>query len=291
MTPAAAAAAEVGEGEPGEEMEGEDGEAKEEGREGGLGHHLHDVVVAFAAHGLEDAGPAPVGGNEGAGDEVKGLREGEDGAGERELEADEVDGSEGGLFGRLEPGGEAEADGGHGAIDQSEEEDLLEEIAGEAADQMDEGTHPNGLGQDQDGEEGNLRGEVAGGAKAGEFFLLELGAFGGDFASGIVGPHEGQENDLKHDESGDETADAGGLDKEFTSVDELLDDGLVEAHLEIFDIREAIPSEDGDENGKAEKEGGLQGELNGVAEENDKAAFHEGEELDQGIWRESREGI
>ena len=81
---------------------------------------MDDVVEAGVAHGLQHAGPAPVGGDEGARQPPEEFGEAEHGTGERELEADEVDGDEGGLLGRFHEAGDGEAGGGHGAVGEEE---------------------------------------------------------------------------------------------------------------------------------------------------------------------------
>ena len=151
------------------------------------GEGLDDIVEASVPHRLQIAGPAPVGGDDGLGEPAKELRQREHGAGERQLETDEIDADERGVLGAAREAGDAEGqDGGHGGIDEEEDEGLGREIAGEAADGIDEDGHPERLRGDEAGEEDGLAREIAGDVEAGELFLFKNGALAGDLAGGIV---------------------------------------------------------------------------------------------------------
>lgn len=79
------------------------------------------------------------------------------------METDEVNGYEGRLFWMIEPGGDGEAECGHGGIGEGQEEELLVEVAGHVAEVVDEKAHPEGLSEEEGEEEEDLGEEEGGG--------------------------------------------------------------------------------------------------------------------------------
>ncbi len=277
--PAAFSGAEVGQDEAGQDVGEEDPAADGEGGEIGAGGHLDDVVEAGVTHGLDITGPSPIGGDEGTGDPADSFGQGEDGAGEGQLKADEIDADERGMVGGFHLGGDAEAHAGHGGVYGEENAGLGEEIAGKMADGIDKEGHPEGLGGKESSEVDGLAGEERGGAEAGEFFLLKDGPLAGDLAGGIIRAHEGKKDDLKHDKPGDETADADGLEGEGGVRDELLEGILARDADEIGDLRQSVPGEDDDETREAEEEGKLEEELAVIAKKEAPLAGEQDAEL------------
>lgn len=110
---------------------------------------------------------------------------------------------------------------------------------------------------------------------------------GGDFAGGVVGTDEGEEDDLKHDDATDEGADFGGVGEEGEGFGVLACGGDVEAEGEVTDGWESIPSEESDDEGEAEDEAEVEGELVWVAGEEEVAAVEEGE----GLAEDGRRGM
>lgn len=259
-------------------MAGEGPEAEGTGGEGRSGDGDGEIVKAGVPHRLEVAGPAPVRGDEGADDGAQGLGEREDGAGEWELESDEVHGDKRGLAGGARPGGDGEADGGHGAIGEAEVGELAREAAREAADEFHEDAHPGGLGRDEREEEHGFGGEMGGGTEAGELLFLVDEALGDDLAGGVIGTHEGEKDHLKHREAGDEAADLAGLDSEVDGLAELFEDVDIDAHVEVLDLGQTLVGEEDDDAGEGEGQEDLKPDLAGAPEEQAAAA---GEEFDK----------
>ena len=278
--PLMAEAADPGEDEAGGEVEGEDGDGEGGvGDDGGGDGEVEGDEVVGGAHGGKLAGPGPVGGDEGLDEFLEGDGESEDGAGQGELEADEVDAEEGGLLGGAEEGADRKADGGHGAIDEEEEEGAVGQGAGEVGEVVDKERHPEGLGTDEDAEEEGFAEQIGGGTEAGEAFLFIDEALARDFAGGVVGAHEGEENDLEHHQTGDEAADAGlAFDGASLDVDGL-NDGEVAMAGGLGHGADAIVREEDDEQGEAQQEGEVEEELGAVAQEKGEAAGEEDTEL------------
>ena len=101
-----------------------------------------DCVEDVSGEGIDATGPGPVSGDEGAGHDLDALWEGEDRTAERELEADEVDGEERGLFGGFDEAGDGEADAGDGGVDHHEEDEVVQELAAELPEKFDKDPHP-----------------------------------------------------------------------------------------------------------------------------------------------------
>src|SRR5690606_512365 len=114
---------------------------------------------------------------------------------------------------------------------------------------------------------GEFAPDVDGGAHAAEFFFFKNRSFARDLASGVVRSHQGEEDDLEHDQPGDEAAevqvegDGFGLRFEGRFGG---GDGFGESPG-LFD---AVEFEDDDEKGEADENGELQEKLPFVAEEN-----------------------
>ncbi len=278
--PLMAEATDPGEDEAGGEVEGEDGD-----REGGVGDdgggdgEVEGDEVVGGAHGGELAGPGPVGGDKGLDEFLQGSGEGEDRAGQGELEADEIDAEEGGLLGGTEEGADRKADGGHGAIDEEEEEGAVRQGAGEVGEVVYKKGHPEGLGTDEDAEEEGFAEQIGGGTEAGEAFLFIDEALARDFAGGVVGAHEGEEDDLEHHQTGDEAAEAGlAFDGARLNVDGL-EDGEVAVTSGLGHRADAIVGEEDDKKREAQQEGKVEEELGAVAQEKGEAAGEEDTEL------------
>jgi hypothetical protein len=276
--PAVPFASDVGEddADEGVDEEGENtGSGDFDGGVGGFTDGFEKAVFEAA----DDARPAPIGGNEGAGERLNGSGEGEHGAGERELKADEIDAEEAGLFGRAHETGDAETDESHGEVHKDEEERVREGISRDVAKALHEDEHPHGLDAGENGEEPGFGSEVGEGAKSGEFFFLEEEAFAGDFARGIVGAHEGQEDDLEHDESGNETA---GFELGLEKVGPFFEFGdgiVVHGFGEALDGVDAFRGENDDENGETEDDGELEKKLDAIPDEDFPPAREESEKL------------
>lgn len=278
--PLMAEATDPGEDEAGGEVEGEDGDREGRvGDDGGGDGEVEGDEVVGGAHGGELAGPGPVGGDEGLDKLLQGSGEGEDRAGQGELEADEVDAEEGGLLGGTEEGADRKADEGHGAIDEEEEEGAVGQGAGEVGEVVDKERHPEGLGTDEDAEEEGFAEQIGSGTQAGEAFLFIDEALARDFAGGVVGAHEGQEDDLEHHQTGDEAAEAGlAFDGACLNVDGL-EDGEVAMACGLGHGADAIVGEEDDEKGKAQQEGKVEEELGAVPQEKGEAAGEQDTEL------------
>ena len=108
------------------------------------------------------------------------MGQGQEDACERELEACEVDAEEGSLLGGADEGGDSEAQGGEGGVDEDEKDHLGAEFPGEMGEGVDEEAHPDRLGNDKEAEEDCLAGEVGAGTEAGDLFLFEDQALGRD---------------------------------------------------------------------------------------------------------------
>ena len=282
LIPAGAFATGVSDDETEEEVATEPPEAECDGCWVGLGDGEDGVIGAGLAHGLDEARPAPIGGDERLGEGAEGFGEGEDGAAEGELEANEIDGNERGLFGGFHEAGEAEADESEGGVDEDEEEGLVGEISIEVDDEVNEDGHPDGLDEDEGTEEAGFGGDVGGDADAGEFFFFEDEAFAGDFAGAVIGADEGEEDDLEHHEAGDEAAAFHEFGAEADFIFELFEDVAGDDAVEVADLGEAVEGEDDDEDGEADEESDLEVEAGAIAEENFPAAGEEDGELGEG---------
>ena len=156
LLPARIFAAGVGDDEAEEDVAAEPPDAERGLGNVGLRDLFHGLVKARVVHGLDEAGPAPVGGDEGLGEHAERLGQREHGAAQRELEADEIDGDERGLLGGFHQARKAEADGGERRIDEGEQDDLRGEAALELHDDIHENGHPHGLHEHEHAEEGGL---------------------------------------------------------------------------------------------------------------------------------------
>ncbi len=141
LFPLRAASTDPSEAEGGEDVDGEGEEAGVLRGDGGVDDGF-DGTEDLALKGLDGARPSPVGGDEGAGEGFDVLGECEDGAGEWELETDEVDGEEGRLFRSAHECGDGKADGGHGGVDEEEEDGVFDNFATEGSEVVYEEGHP-----------------------------------------------------------------------------------------------------------------------------------------------------
>lgn len=260
-------------------MNTEDEGAQGIGSDPGLAGLADDIEVAGVLKGLEVATPAPVGGDEGAAEGTKPFRQGESGSGERKLEADEVNGEEGGALGGWGGGGDGQAGGAHGEGGQKEDAKLIQEAAGEAADGLHEPSHPAGLNEAEEAELQKLRRDVGGGGKASAEFLSEDVAFLSDLAGAVIRSDEGEENDLEHGQAGDE---GGGLEG-FLQVKELFLEGAEDICLQreglAADLWQAAGGEDGDEEREGQYQRDVEDDLTFVPPEEAGLPGEEGREL------------
>ena len=111
------------------------------GGEFGLGDHI-DCGVDIAAEGLDTTGPCPIGRDEGLSEGFEEFGKSEDGAAEGKLEANEVDGEQGGLLRGFHDRRNRQTDRGNGGIDEDEEGDVADKGAAELPEELHEHGHP-----------------------------------------------------------------------------------------------------------------------------------------------------
>ena len=107
--------------------------------------------------------------------------------------------------------------------------------------------------RDEHAEEGGLREDVGERAQAGEFFLLENQPFAGDLARGVIRAHQREQDDLKHDQPGDEAAGVHAVELLHDFALHLLDDIAADRRGEAFHLRQAIQREDDDEERETQR--------------------------------------
>ncbi len=144
---------------------------------------------------------------------------------------------------------------------------MIEEVTAELPEELNKDRHPEGLGEDKAGEESELAHQVGEGADPAELLFFHDLPFSGHFPGGVVGAHEGQQNDLEHDDAGDGRAHP-------DLVVAHLDLGLeFQQHVLLREIGEPLDRfiaplrEQGHEDGKTDQDGELQEDLGPVAEE------------------------
>ncbi len=185
-----------------------------------------------------------------------------------------------GFLGAAAQGADAEADGGHGGGGEHEEGELHQQVPRQAADDhVHEHAHPQALGEDEDAEEEDFAGEVGAGAEAAEFFPLEDEALAGDLARGVVAGHEGDEDDLEHDEAADEAAGLELLELVPGLPLDLVEHVAVLALVELAEGLDAVEGEDDDEQGEAKEHGQVQPDLPGIPAEDGPAPAQEHADL------------
>ena len=163
-------------------MESEDGEG-----EGGISYHSgrdgavdgHEIIGR--THRGELAGPAPIGGDEGLDEFFEGRRQGQHRPRQGQLEAYQIDAQQGGLIRGAEQGADGQTDGCHGGIDKHQEKGAVWQGAWQVNEVLDEKRHPEGLADDEQGEEDRFAEQVGSRTQAGETFLFINKAFAGDF--------------------------------------------------------------------------------------------------------------
>src|SRR5579862_1601077 len=163
LLPAAVPASNISKNEARHHVRSQHPEAERHGGEMRPRHVLDDVVDARVLHALEEARPAPVSGYERAGYPSYKARKREHRPRKRKLKTDQVDRYERRLFGRPGQAGYAEADGGHGRVDERQQAELADKVPGEMADDIHEHRHPQRLRGDERGEEGGLAHDVTDG--------------------------------------------------------------------------------------------------------------------------------
>ncbi len=135
------------------------------------------------------------------------------------------------------------------------------------------------MSDDEAGEEGDFGEEVGGGAESAEFFFFVDGAFTGDFPGGVVRAHEGEEDDLEHDDAGDGGADFGLVGSNGLLFFDFLEDVVLAGIGEAADVAVGFTAEERYEDGEADEDGELEKDLAAIAEEDAPAAGEEGGEL------------
>ena len=144
---------------------------------------------------------------------------------------------------------------------------------------VDKNSHPDRLRENEAEEKRGLARDISAGIQAREFFLLENPALGGDFAAGIIRPHEGEQDDLEHHNARDEAADLAGLDQKIPRLAELPRHIEVQPHTEICDSGQAVPCKDCNQQREAQDESELEENLRAAAGENQHSTLQKSEEL------------
>ena len=149
---------------------------------------------------------------------------------------------------------------------------------------MDKETHPERLNRRKDAKEEHLARNIGNDAQSRELFLLKDLPLTGNLTPRVIGPHEREEDHLKHHNARNEAADLASLDEEVPRLGELLDDIQIEPHAEITDLRQPVPSEESHEAGEAENKPRLQPELGMAAKEDLHATLHQSGKLGEHSW-------
>src|ERR1051325_10309861 len=116
LLPAGVLCAQIGDDDSPDDMHTQNPRTEAERDQLSRAHALHKIVKARVTHRLPVAGPAPISGDKGPGGEADKLRQSQDRAGKWQLQPDEIDTEERGVFGRTAEAGNSKANEGHRRI-------------------------------------------------------------------------------------------------------------------------------------------------------------------------------